>query len=302
MPQLHKWKHANQEFPSNINPSDRLPDGVQGWPVEKAFIPIADIWRATGVGTVGIIRRGPNGNCWTCFTPIQMNMGGIQSFSADADKPLQNVLDFFDNAISAAHLPPAEEGTAELAARYLWGAYAWGLEQGDTWPPGTRKKFLNLFPTLAGSKDDWLRQFIKADPLVPANFLNALRRFRGPDDLPEGKEVVVTTLMLMDLPNPANALAALRSKPGDFQELAAEGATSVFHWIKERRAAPGKKVAHGAIRIDAAEMLLEGPTLSAAAELAMRVRETVGREPRLKKARWLDATHLTFSPPGMIKI
>src|SRR6478672_5146093 len=108
--------------------------------------------------------------------------------------------------------------------------------------------------------------------------------------------------MIMDLPNPGQALAALRAKPSIFVEQAPEGALSVFHWMKERRVAPGKKVTHGVIRIGQDEMTLEGATFSAAAELAMRVRETVGSEPRLKKVRWFDATRLTFSPPGITSI
>jgi hypothetical protein len=300
--QMHKWRDPKQEFLSNLKPGDKLPDGAQNWPIEKVFVPVADIWKATGAGTVGIVRRGPSGNCWSCFAPIQLNMGGIQSFSGATDKPLQEILDFHSKTSIQALVPPSEEGTAELVARYLWGAYAWGIEQGGTWPPGTRKRFLNLFPTLAGGKDDWVRQFTKSDPLVPANLLDAMRRFPSPPDLPQGKEMIVVTLMIMDLPNPAQALAALRAKPATFLELAAEGETFAFHWVKERRVAPGKKVTHGAIRIGPNELTLEGPTFSATAELAMRVRETVGTEPRLKKARWFDITRLTFPAPGLASI
>jgi hypothetical protein len=299
MSQMQKWRVPRQEFLSNLKPGEKLPDGVQNWPIEKTFVPISDIWKATGTGTVAIIRRSPSGNCWSCIAPIQLNMGGIMSFSGATDKPLQEILDLFNKMSGEVLLPPSEEGSPELAARYLWGTYAWGIEHGGSWPPGTRKRFLNLFPPLAGVKDDWLRQFTKSDPLVPANLLDAMRRFPTPPDLPEGKEIVINTLMIMDLPNPAEAIAALRSKPALFLELASDGEQCVFHWMKERRAAPGKKVPHGAIRITANEMTLEGPTFSASAELALKVRQTVGPEPRLKKAKWADVTKLTFSPPGM---
>src|SRR5258705_12691132 len=117
MSQIHKWKDPNQNFLTNVGAGDRLPEGAQNWPIEKAFVPIADIWNATGAGTVGIVRRGPNGNCWSCFAPIQLNMGGIQSFSGGTDKPLQEIVDFFGKLSAHALIPPSEEGAPELVAR-----------------------------------------------------------------------------------------------------------------------------------------------------------------------------------------
>jgi hypothetical protein len=287
---------------SNIEPGAKLPEGVERWPIERAFVPIDDIWRATGAGTVGIIRRSPGGECWSCIAPIQLNMGGITGFSGDMEKPLEKVLGFYQEMTQSCLIPPSEEGPPELAARYLWGAYGWGLDRGSTWPPGTRKRFLDLFPPLAGKKEDWIRQFVKVDPLVPNNVQEMLRRFATPDDVPEGKEVVVPTLMNLSLPDYDGAVAALRAKSVHFHERPAEGDANVFHWMKERRVAPGRKVVHGAIRIKPGEMTLEAATLSSAAELAFRVRETVGTGPRLQRARWVELTRLSFLPPGMVQV
>jgi hypothetical protein len=287
---------------SNIEPGTKLPEGVERWPIERAFVPIDDIWRSTGSGTVGIIRRSPDGQCWSCIAPIQLNMGGITGFTGDMEKPLEQILGLYQKLTQGCLIPPSEEGSPELAARYLWGAYGWGLDRGSTWPPGTRKRFLNLFPPLAEKKEDWVRQFVKVDPLVPHNVQDMLRRFAAPDDLPEGKEVIVPTLMTLSVPDYGGMVAALRSMRALFQEQAAEGEINVFHWMKERRAAPGRKVVHGVIRIRPAEMTLEGTTLSSAAELAFRVRETVGSGPRLQRVRWMDVTQMSFAPPGMVRM
>jgi len=36
----------------------RLPD-AHAWPVERVYVPVSDVWRATGMGTAAITRRRP---------------------------------------------------------------------------------------------------------------------------------------------------------------------------------------------------------------------------------------------------
>src|SRR5262249_16694975 len=52
---------AHPGFLSNRTKRNSLPPAAAEWPIARAYVPVSDVWRATGFGTAGIVRRQPDG-------------------------------------------------------------------------------------------------------------------------------------------------------------------------------------------------------------------------------------------------
>lgn len=108
------------------------------WPVVKSYVPVEDCFRATGYGTAGVVRRAPNGSVAGAFFVLSLIRGGVTgAFGKDGSSEAQ--VDGILNSLKGS-APPFKPGPPGLAARYIWGAYAWSLKQGSRWPAafGTR--------------------------------------------------------------------------------------------------------------------------------------------------------------------
>ncbi len=290
---------SSSSFVTNVSKNEEsLPWGASSWPILRAYVPNPDVWQATGCATLGIVRRAPNGNCWSAYAPIQLSMGGIISVYGDEDKPEARIDDLHRSL--GDMVPPSEVGSPDLAARIVWGAYAWSLSKGQAWPPLVTKRFLNLFPKLGGVSQWWLDQLIGGpDPLVPLALQEALQRIGVRDDLPEGKEIAMTTLMNFTLPDPAGARAALAGDAENFKIHQEEPGVTIFFRMKERRTEPGRKVPFGMVSLLADQLVAHGPTFSLAAELVALLHKRI---PGLKLVRtqWLGPQHLPFAAPGLM--
>ena len=161
-----------------VGSSDR-----RSWPVVRAYVPVEDCFRATGCGTAGVLRRAPDGSLTSAFFTIELIRGGLMGAfgkngtdDAETEAALRTM---------GASIPSLEPGSVDLAARYIWGAYAWSLERGRRWPTGMRKRYLDVAPLPDGTADSWLQQFAGPNGLLPPKLVEIARRNTSAlDDIP----------------------------------------------------------------------------------------------------------------------
>src|SRR5258706_12393137 len=54
------------------------------WPIVRAYVPMEDVWRVSGWGTAGIVRRQPDGKLTYSIFTIDLSSGGLlEAFGAD---------------------------------------------------------------------------------------------------------------------------------------------------------------------------------------------------------------------------
>src|SRR4051812_39622416 len=108
-----------QTFLTNRPAGEKLPADMHRWPVGRAYVPDPDVWRVSGCGFVGVLRRRPDGKLATAYFQIELNGGGIVSMSGklDADPAAEEN----DLRTYAPHVPAFREGPVDLVARYLRG-------------------------------------------------------------------------------------------------------------------------------------------------------------------------------------
>jgi len=285
-----------------------LPAGADRWHIVRAYVPVADIWSATGIGTAGIVRRSPDGQYWSSFIPIQLNGGGAFAFFGDRSKPLADVEATI--AMLTDRMPPMEDGDPDLACRYAYGAYAWTLEEGHSFSGDAVAPFLHLFPPMPGKRAWWLQQFLVSDPpLIPTDLLQALVTFRPPPNLPEHKEVATATIMIYQGLDQDRLLAVLadderfqEQPPSPAAPPAPHPEVRTFFYIKPRELNPAEIVPHGAVLVSPGTVALHAATLSNAAALAWRLRRRLGPSFRMSARTWTKPQDLVFKAAGLQRL
>src|SRR5438105_3862744 len=114
-------RESRRRYTTYISSRPQTPKKVdyRSWPLVKAYVPVEDVWRGTGLGTAGIVRQRPDGTLITAFFNISLIDGGITGMMGKDETTLEEEQEFLD---SLRHLmPPLTEGPADLAARYIWG-------------------------------------------------------------------------------------------------------------------------------------------------------------------------------------
>src|SRR4051812_14575061 len=66
--------------------SMKLPPGAEGWTIVRSYVPVRDIWVATGLGSGGIIRQQPDGRYASAFFSLELLNHGLQSMWGKADE------------------------------------------------------------------------------------------------------------------------------------------------------------------------------------------------------------------------
>ena len=270
-----------------------LPKDALQWPVVRAYVPQYEAWMATGLGTAGIIRQRPDGKWASAYFWIALNEGGIDNmFGKPATDEQENkrVLDDL-----GGNLPPYEEGDAELAARYVWGAYAWSMDKGYVFDGETAQYYLGLLPRLSGTRNWWLQQFV--DPqtgLVPKALIEVMLANEPPEDLPHGKELVIYTEVEFALTDTEAAVQKLRREKPEFEyggDAVGEGQAFAFtrqypknHWSP--LSLLGGRQAIGEVRITPGRLVASAQVLSMATRLIARLRELLGDAIDPKRASW----------------
>ena len=267
---------------------------MRRWPVVRAYVPDPEAWRVGGVGTAGIVRRGPSGGHWTAFFPMQMHDGGMTAAFGAEDEPIEKVERDLAEMAEAGVLPPIVPGDAQLAARFIWGAYAFGMEEGWNWPPEISKRYLGMVPPLGGTRNWWRQQFIGKGGLVPRGLVELLEEHPVPDDLPEGKELAFATSMVLKPAGGAQALDKLRQAGRELVEQAAEGTIAVFHWMQKKKGWFGGWAMVATLRVEGELVRAEAGTLSTAAKVVVMIKRVLGTGVEVVDVKW------EYGPPGFI--
>jgi hypothetical protein len=273
--------------------ANKLPKDVLQWPIVRAYVPQYEAWMATGMGTAGIIREQPDGWWASAYFFIGLFHGGIENMFGKPDTDAEEEGEFLKGL--GDMVPPYVEGDPELAARYIWGAYAWSSQMGYEFPEEQSRPFLGLVPRLSGTRNWWLQQFIDDKTgLVPAGLLKAMLANEMPEDIPEGKEVVIFTEAEFVLADAEEALRRLRKAKPEFQPGGEddEGAeTFVFtreyprkHWSPLRFL--GGRQAIGDVRVTGGKLVTTANVLSMETRLIARLKEILGDAIELKRAAW----------------
>lgn len=283
------------------NPSPRRPKPTvprrSTWPIFRAYTPIPDAFRVSGYGTAGIVRIQPDGKLSSAFFMLNLSGSGIDlMFGRDDETP-----DTVESLLRAGYrdLPPWQEGPADLAARYVWGAHA--LTQDEVDYPDDARQYLDMLPKFPGRRRQWRvsQMFMMHPPIASEELLIAI------DDLvvihgetPSHQEVAVATFMEFEVADVALVREAICRRPEDF-EPHHPSAPNLFTWITPRKRFPAERAAHGLIELRETRVSAHAATLSHASELVTIVSTLSNGSSRLIEVDWHGPERLLISPPGM---
>jgi hypothetical protein len=267
------------------------------WPIVRAYVPMEDAWKVSGWGTAGIVRRQPDGKLSYSIFTIDLSSGGLlEAFGTD-DRTEEELEESSGEMIDL--LPPFVLGEADLAARYVWGAYSMSLAEGAVWSPELLQRHLNMLPAIGGTKKWWLEQFVGPRGLVPPELFEVIADILDQGEMPEGKEALTAVLMDFDLPETSGLLAALRSRPGEFEECAPVADAYNFQWIRERTCSPGEYVPHAVIGVMKDKVFGHTANLSMAAKLVAKLKKLTAGAIELIDVEWGGVEDLMLVPPGL---
>lgn len=269
-----------------------LPPGVDSWPIVRTFVPVRDVWEAAGLGTVGVIRQQPDGRFANAFFVLELIEHGLKMAFGGRDETLAKIEG--DLAGLAGKLPPFEEGPVELAASFAWGARAFSEREGYSFPENDLDRFYGLMPRPPGKQGDWVARLVGPGGFTPRGLIRAVRENPQPDDLPDGKEVVILTEMTFEVADGTAAVAALSRAAPEFIREGEQGAEVEFAWT---RAYPrdhwsplkwlGGRQTLGGVRVSGRQLVADAKSLSMAAKLVTRLHALLGGGAlRLRGTRW----------------
>lgn len=278
-------------------PGTPLPVGVETWPIVRAYTPVKNVWEATGCGTAGVIRQQPDGRYASAFFVIELLEHGLRAVFGGRDETLAKIDEDFARLRDS--FPACEEGPAELAASFAWGARALSDAEGYSFSQSHLDRFYGLMPRPVGSQRRWVEVLVGSGGLTPEGLVRVIRANPQPDDVPEGQEVIILTEMTFGIPDPERALAALRRASPEFEAAGVDGTAEVFTWQRPYpkghwsplRALGGRQIL-GSVRVTDRELVAEAKTLSMAAVLVAKLHGMLGGELRLKGSRWMGTQEL----------
>lgn len=262
---------------------------VLSWPVVRAYVPDRDAWRATGLGTAGVVRERPDGRWGYSFFFISLLDNGIvMMFGKDStarafDKEINEIRDMG---------PPFEDGTIELVSDYVWGAYALAKKHGMWWGSDA-ERYLCMVPRPSGNRQQWLNRLIGPGGLTPEGLVKVVRENPQPEDLPEGKEIAIFTEMSFRIEDEREVIAKLREHVPDFTPCGREGNEECFTWTREYPpdhwsplASLGGRQVLGDIRVKPGQLIAEAKTLSMACRLVFLLKNILEGKLVLEKTTW----------------
>jgi hypothetical protein len=275
----------------------RLRPEVRSWPIVRAYVPVRDAWQATGFGTAGVIREQPDGRWATAFFWISLLDEGLVNLFGKDDTTAEEC-DTFLKSLDPL-MPPTEEGPVELAAQYIWGAYALGQKKGFLWPPGLADRYFSMVPKPLGSSSQWLNRLIGSGGLTPPGLLKVIRENPVPEDIPEDQEIAIFTRMTFQLENVEAVIEQLRKRQPDFSYLGHEGDIELFDWTREypkNHWSPLKRLGGrqilGSVRVGPDQLIAEVKALSMGARLVGNLKGMFGEQMRLKETTWRSMSDL----------
>jgi hypothetical protein len=270
------------------------------WPVERAWVPCPDAWAATGNGVAAIERRQPDGRFAGAFFTICLMEDGLSTSGTIPDCAPGAFAEQL--AKLGEHLPPFREGPVEAASAFIWSAYALSVESGRDWNqvPGI-KSALSLVPQPPGTPGEWAD--LLWDKLTSPGLTRVIARAPHPDDLPEGKEVMILTTARFAADQPADRLIkALRKAKPDFEDDGkADDSAHLFaltrpypknHWSPLASLGGRQTVGQVEVRRGGADnpatLVVSGKTLSMTCVVIQKLKRITGDVIRLVEVDWKD--------------
>ncbi len=276
---------------------DSLPPGVETWPVVRAYIPARNVWEATGLGTAGVVRQQPDGRYASAFFIIELLEHGLRGAFGGRDDTLAKVEG--DLVLLSDNFPLCEEGPVDLAASFAWGARALADAEGYPFPARDADRFYGLMPRPPGSHRDWVAKLVGPGGLTPKELVRVIRANPQPDDLPDGKEIIILTEMSFGIPSAGVAVDALRRAAPEFHHEGRDGDADVFTWTRpypkghwSPLSSLGGRQALGSVRVSGRELLADAKTLSMAAKLGGKLQRLLGGGLHLEGSRWVGMQDL----------
>ena len=267
-------------------------EGSENWPIVRAYLPPDDCWKSTGFGTAGIVRQQPDGKLSSSFFVMGLMRGGLMSVFGHINSDWSEIER--DLRIKRHSIPPCVIGDTELATRYIWGSYAWSLEDSLRWPEELETQHLAMVPPLAGGRNRWLSQFVGTTGLVPEDLYDLVKSF-DPMVEPTEKEPLVFTEIVYGLVEQAPLLEKLRAAGPHIMPTDQDLDTVYFECTREfdaKRVSPLEPMRTrqpvGSIRIQGGKLLAEARALSLAAYLIGKLREYVGDLILFERTSWSD--------------
>ncbi|MGH7177895.1 MAG: hypothetical protein ACREJC_10975 [Tepidisphaeraceae bacterium] len=268
------------------------------WPIIASYVPDPDVWRVTGCGIAAIFRQIPDGRVASALFDIELMHGGIKMmYGKDDHASLDDALGLLE--IARKHAPPCVPGEPDLAARYVYGAYALGLDMGFDFPAEQRRPYFSLLPMMAGTKNWWLQQ-LTHDDLTPARLVEIVRAIDAPDEVPEDKEMICLTTAIFDVDDGQAACEKLAEHHPEFAyDDEDDQGYEVFTFTREYPknhwsplASLGGRQILGNVRIRATELQASAQVLSMAARLVTRLKQVIGGSIRLRGAEWKNVEEM----------
>lgn len=283
------------------------PDGSEGtgpdpsWPVIKSFVPWPEVWNACGFGSAGVVQEQPGGLLSLTFFQLSLIDGGLGLAFQKGDLTPEKMEDLLENLTHLA--PPWQEGPLELTSRYVWGAYAMSLEDGTSWG-GEVKRYLDVVPQPGGGPKQWLEGLLGAGGLTGPGLVEIVKQNKTPDDIPDGKELMVLTSMRYSVRQPEKIAGVLRGEHPEFTPDGEEEGKFFFSWTREYpkgHTSPAAKMGGrqilANITIDNKTLLAETKTLSWAGRAMVRLKELVGDYIIFEDAGWISGQDLLKASP-----
>ncbi|HZL19605.1 MAG TPA: SEC-C domain-containing protein [Polyangia bacterium] len=264
----------------------RLPD-ADAWPVERVYVPVSDVWRATGMGTVAIARRRPDGRLAYGAFLLKLSEHGISGAFGKADAAA-GARDFLDDLLDM--IPPMEEGSLADASVFVYGAMALAATQNAGFPPDELGPCLDLLPPPPGGAEQWLEALVGLGGRTAAGLMRIIADLPADADIDDRKEIAVGTEMEFELPAGG---AVHTSASARFPRIGDQGGASRFHytpipiWKRSKHGTPGK--VQGEVQVRGVRLVAIALTLSMAARLIADLREWLGPRITLASVRWVNS-------------
>jgi len=236
---------------------------------------------------------------------IELMEHGIAMMFGKDDEPIEEI----ERALEGMRdvLPAFKEGTPELAAAYIWGAWALGEEEGFGFPSSLAAPYLGLVPRPLGSSESWLNRLIGPGGLSSAELMEIIRETPRPEEAGEGREFAIITMMMFRLADTPSAAQRLRTSSPDgtgFRFIAGEpreeGAIIHFEWARPLPTGPlsimpvrGDLQIQGWVDVEGDELRAMTMTLSMAARLVFHLKALFGDAIQLEHVRWKTPEEVT---------
>jgi hypothetical protein len=295
-----EWEQKRKESRSTSSTSvgSALPATIdyRSWPIVRAYVPVEDVFRATGFGSAGIIRLSPEGKWFTSFFIFGLLDAGISAmFGKDQTDEEENAetMELFEDKT-----PALEPGPPELAARYIWGAYAMGMFAGYEFDPQMSARYLGMVPKISGSKNWWLQQFLGPQGLAAPELVQFLEDHPVPDnvDIPDDKEIVVFTAATFSCADSMAVVEGLRRRTPEFGDGREEDGVTYFSWTREypkKHWSPfslmGGRQVLGSVEVHHDHLVAEAKVLSMASILIAKLKRAFGNDIKLMHTQWKGA-------------